>query len=879
MSTLICNNNRRREQVRQHRQLNGIDFLEVGSELDGNSQSNLTVHLLGKSPIELSAENILIEGGQRIRDIKAVSVEVKTHDSADFDNTMLVIVDKVGDFSTYTLRIVQRNAQGQLKKHAQFDPLYDRIQFSFKVDCPNDLDCKQKTICAEDPQEQPDINYLAKDYASFRQLILDRMALTMPEWQERHVPDIGIALVEVLAYTGDYLSYYQDAVATEAYLDTARQRISIKRHARLVDYKMHEGCNSRAWVCMTTSQDIVLNNFQNKKIQFIAGINSRSEGLSTLLRDEDLGTLTKSDYEVFEPLSSEPISLYQAHNRIQFYTWGDQECCLPRGCTSATLVGEWVPPQVENSELCASDGPAKSSENIDPDNLVDTEITIDQAVPALPNNDVKLRLRVADVLILEEVIGPTTGHSQDANPAHKHAIKLIHIESDIDPLNGKAITHIAWGEEDALPFPLCLSNLSSAPECKLLQDISIARGNVILVDHGRSVEQECPRVPVGKATAYCKKEGVVQISQISSGTYYPSLDYAPLTFSEPLARNLAASQMLTQDERAAIANIVLKSDSQLEGKQAWLSQSDLLSSTANDLHFVAELDNDSRVHLRFGNNEMGRKPTPESSFSASYRIGNGLSGNVGGEVISHIYLLNTTLDGVNLTVRNPMPAKGGINPESLNDAKLFAPKAFRKELLRAIIAKDYADIAKREFKGKIQNANAKLRWTGSWYEVLVVIDPYNKEQAEQELLAEISACLHRYRRMGHDLIVKSAQRVPLDIKLKVCVHPHYLRGHVKAELLDLFSNRRLLDGQLGFFHPDKLTFGEDIYLSKLVAAAQCVEGVVSVEVSKFQRWCESANKEIENGLLALSPFEIARLDNNPSLAENGILTLDMRGGR
>ena len=89
---------------------------------------------------------------------------------------------------------------------------------------------------------------------SFRQLILDRLALIMPNWQETHVPDLGIALVEILAYTGDYLSYYQDAVATEAYLGTARQRITVRRHARLVDYALHEGCNSRAWVTVQTDQ-------------------------------------------------------------------------------------------------------------------------------------------------------------------------------------------------------------------------------------------------------------------------------------------------------------------------------------------------------------------------------------------------------------------------------------------------------------------------------------------------------------------------------------------------------------------------------------------------------------------------------------------------
>src|SRR5262249_58142942 len=114
------------------------------------------------------------------------------------------------------------------------------------------LDCKPQETCPPAPLTEPELDYLAKDYASFRQLILDRLTLIMPDWKERHVPDLGIALVEILAYVGDYLSYYQDAVATEAYLDTARQRISVRRHARLVDYHMHQGCNARAWVCLQT---------------------------------------------------------------------------------------------------------------------------------------------------------------------------------------------------------------------------------------------------------------------------------------------------------------------------------------------------------------------------------------------------------------------------------------------------------------------------------------------------------------------------------------------------------------------------------------------------------------------------------------------------
>jgi len=168
-----------------------------------------------------------------------------------------VTVDKAGDFSCYKLCLYELEKDGDTSDIPlkEFDPRYVCATFSFKVDCPGTLDCKDENICPPETRDEPEINYLTKDYASFRQLILDRMALLMPDWRERHVPDIGIALVEVLAYAGDYLSYYQDAVATEAYLDTARLRISVRRHARLVDYFMHEGCNARAWVCLKTDAE------------------------------------------------------------------------------------------------------------------------------------------------------------------------------------------------------------------------------------------------------------------------------------------------------------------------------------------------------------------------------------------------------------------------------------------------------------------------------------------------------------------------------------------------------------------------------------------------------------------------------------------------
>ena len=55
------------------------------------------------------------------------------------------------------------------------------------------------------------------------------------------------------ALAGDYLSYHQDAIGTEAYLATARRRLSVVRHARLLDYFLVEGCNARTWLALTVA--------------------------------------------------------------------------------------------------------------------------------------------------------------------------------------------------------------------------------------------------------------------------------------------------------------------------------------------------------------------------------------------------------------------------------------------------------------------------------------------------------------------------------------------------------------------------------------------------------------------------------------------------
>ncbi len=868
MSTLICHKKQRREHVRQHRELNGIDYLEVSKD-----QHTLTVYFLGKAPVEVKIENLRIEGGRRIQNIRVTKVQLHHFKQIEFDDYMEIQVDKPGDFSKYTLRIIEQNAEGKWQPHSDFDPRYDHVAFSFKVDCPSDLDCKQAVICPQDSIDEPDINYLAKDYASFRQLILDRLALVMPEWNERHVPDIGIALVEVLAYAGDHLSYYQDAVATEAYLDTARKRVSIRRHARLVDYQMHEGCNARTWICIETESDCTL---LAGDFYFTSNLSAELPNSTSVLSTHELQKISPRAYEVFEPMVQQDVPLYRDHSEIRFYTWGDKECCLPRGTTNATLIGELITQQTEDEEDTCDTTDGKEPVNISLQEITTTEsINTDTIKTITP----RLHLKSGDVIIFMEIVGPATDHPGDADPGHRHAVRLTTVKAAIDPLNQQPVVEISWEQEDALPFPLCISTLGPPPHCDILQDISIACANVILVDHGKTVDEDLGEVTLKETLECCTAPGVLADTTNIIVNYSPALKYAPLTYSETFVKNTPASHVLKQDVRNTLPQLLLNATHPITGSTMWSPQQDLLGSNADDKHVVVETDNDGHTRLRFGNGEMGQQPKAGNTFHSTYRIGNGTAGNLGLDVISHLVLRKTQLSGCVTNVRNPLVACGGTAPETIAEVKQFAPHAFRKKLQRAIIADDYATLVEREFKNKVQRAAAQLRWMGSWYEMLVAIDPYGEEEADAELLNKITQRLYRYRRIGHDLVVKSARRVPLDIEISVCVLPDYLRGHVKAELLDKLSNRQLINGQYGFFHVDRLTFGDDIYLSQLVAAAQMTKGVESIQLTKFQRLNELANQEIEKGVLPLGPFEIARLDNDPGFPENGKLTLNMRGGR
>lgn len=865
MIYFCCDDDRRRNAVKAHPTLNGIDFLEVDDDHDrpfAQRQRKLFVHFIEKETVSgrqslanlltsLRLENLRIEGGERTKDVAVIGIKTPVSASPPAsppvaDNVLIVEVSKPGDFSTYTLRFIKDVETGE--PPPGLDPGLSAVAFSFKVACETHFDCKTPRVCLAEPKQQPEIDYLAKDYSSFRRLMLDRLAVLAPQWTERNPADLGIALVELLAYVGDHLSYQQDAVATESYLGTARKRTSVRRHARLVDYPMHDGRNARAWVQIAVAANNVL---LPKGTQLL----TRIPGLETRLRPAS-GSPPLPSAELEQAMNARPIvfetmakaNLHQANNEIHFYTWGNDRCCLPKGATRATLK--------------------QSNEN----GLVNLE--------------------PGDVLIFIEKRNPDNGIAEEANPANRHAVRLTEIKTTTDPLfkepassQAMRVIDIEWAPADALPFALCLWDVGVAGNALQREPVSIALGNIVLADHGQTIKDE-PLLPVPESISVLAKVQPAsanacqaQIIAPTAARYRPKVKQAPITQRAPHdAEKLASSATATTDLsindplHLPLPALTLR---ELDEEGHWEPRRDLFGSGPGDKAFVVEIEADSSAYLRFGDGQLGLRPAAGITLLSTYRVGNGTAGNIGPNALAHIVTLEAVKeDGVT----NFLPAVGGINPETIEEVRQRAPSAFRKQE-RAVTPADYQEIATRnEVAGScgidVQRAAATLRWTGSWYTTFLTIDRFQGKDVDPAFELRLRNCMERFRMAGQDLEVDGPRQVPLEILLGVCVKPGYFFSDVERALLEVFSNRVLPDGRLGVFHPDNFSFGQAVYVSPLVAAAQSVTGVESVNVKKFQRQGIDSNEALLGDKLTLGRLEIAQLDNDRNFPERGVFTIE-----
>lgn len=659
----------------------------------------------------------------------------------------------------------------------------------------------------------PSIDYLSKDYATFRAQMLDRMAVTLPGWSERHAADLGVMLVEVLAYAADYLSYNQDSVATEAYLGTARLRTSLARHARLLDYRVNQGCSALAWVQVRVAAAVRIPGRTRVRTRTAQPVAVLVPGTGPYA-----GAMTErpETFETLHELQAEP-----GLNEIPIYTWGLASYTLPAGTRECTLQDAWV---VGGRALDA--------------------------------------LAQGTVLVLQEQLAPGGG---PPDPAHRQAVRLEWVERGVDApagartgdARGVPLVKVRWYDADALAFSLVVAGSAAGAT---YSGGAVALGNLVLATQGQTHGPwTLPPVP-------------------AAGAYRPYRPYVPhlhVSRRPHLLRrgveSLPAAALQAGDPGHAVGEVWLTD----ERGRSWTARADLLRSTPFSRDFVVEADEEGASRLRFGDGNLGMRPPPGTRFTVECRVGVGAQGNVGREVLAHLELKAGDPDAARITgavlqVRNPVPGWGGSQPELPRVVRARAPQRWQQQD-RGVTPADWEALA--QALPPVRRARAVAGWQGTSPQDQLWVQRKGPLHEDEAFLAGVRAALEPRRLAGRGLRVLPPVYVGVVVALQVGLYSGTVRSAAEQAL-----RTALGPGPGGVFSPDGLTFGQPVWLSAVVAAANGVAGVEWVKALRFDRWDPYGGAATVHDELRMGPHEVARMADQPAQPWNGSLTLELVGG-
>lgn len=768
-----------------------------------------------------------ITGGHRViagpgaGQVKTVKISNGTPNT----NSLILTVKPIGDYSTYTLSI----------DYKKMDPVFNEIGFKFRPGCFNY--CAPDWELAPEPKADPAIDYLAKDYDSFKHTMISAIMERVPGWEPTSEADLDQALLELFSAAADELSDYQDRVMNEAYLGTARKRVSLARHARLMDYHIHQGNQASTWLAL--------------KLDSGQKLDIPKPNLNPAAKPVDLRVWAGGD-DISAPSSVVFMTRTQQHlhyllNQMGLYTWSDSIPSLAAGSNTADI------------KLAVSGQPS-----------------------AVIVQDL-IRSGKIEYLLIQERLNPATGEERGRDPAKRQLLKLLSgdngAKADFDPLTetvpGDPLTaqwfvRVRWEERDKLKRNYCFTVDCPAPKGKV-EDISLFHGNLVEVYHGRPIEtifKEQGTTLAGSNEYYYERTGGVDEKTGKKDERWGTVCKLP----EGL---LSYKNTSPGGEVPPETTLVVEVETPGGGLDEWDEVISLIHSDNGDEqgdHFMVETDEEGKSLIRFGNGINGKKLPDGAVVYCSYQIGRGIDGNIGADKV--VNFDRTAFPEIE-ECWNPFDVTDGRAPEPVAEIIRRVPETYRFRQLRAVNLKDYVDRAKE--LPKVSNAAARYAWTGSWRTVQITIDPAGTTVLDDELRKEIEGYLNAVRLIGEDLEIRPPRFVPLEIHVSLCLHPDYWPEDIKSILEQEFSDGYTPDGRMAFFHPDLWTFGQELRESQIIGRVQLIEGVDHVIAVTMKRWNEVTPGTA--GVIEVRPNEIIQVKNDPDHREKGSIDFNVKGGR
>jgi hypothetical protein len=818
-------------------------------------------------------QGFLVSGGVR-RQRAAVRV-IAVAAVAGKPTMLRLTLEPVGDYSTYTLS----TAVGSLGAPADalpraMDPLFNALPFKFRPGCFN-LSCAPEKVPAPTTDIAPAIDYLARDYDSFRHVLMSAMAARVRGWAPTSEADLDQVLIDLIAARGDELADAHDRVLAERAIATARKRVSLARHARLVDYHVHQGQQATAIVVVEVLGGLAGAPSDLPAVAAVPPAPPPAPPVAMPAWTVHSGaSWDAGDAVIFATFPDRPRwrrRLFPELNRLRHYGWGGAVTALPKGATSADLV------------VLVAPGPGALSQALAMRlrDLFRGDAVEQQGAPA----DVDASV---DRLLIAEVLNPDTGTANGVHIDRRQLLRLVpgpsRAEAMQDPVTGDWFCRVRWLDADALATSFCfVVDCGGAPK----DDVSLFFANLAELAHGRPhetifVPKDSPvRLPANDAIVATDAGEWTPLTRPSGSTTAWVGAVATLP-RDPTIGPLAYRPGAVDGSEAPRSTLVVDVTVAASTRR-WSERIDLIDSDGSEEHFVVETDEAQVSRLRFGDGVNGAPLPPGAVIACRYQTGQGVAGNVGAD----------RLVGSSLPVErvwNPFDIAGGREPESREDVVRRAPEAYRAVQKRAVTLADYAAAAER-IEG-VSHARAGYAWCGSWRAVRVVIDPVGGGALGAELVDRLATALDALRLIGDDIEVRAAAYVPLDIKLVLCADPAYWIEDLRAELEAEFSDAWTADGRRGFFHPDAWTFGQSLHASQVIGRALAVQGIDRALELSMRRFDPGRGGglvtvtldpgELPTAAVATLPigaFEILVVANDPDQLERGRIRFEVRGGR
>ena len=237
------------------------------------------------------------------------------------------------------------------------------------------------------------------------------------------------------------------------------------------------------------------------------------------------------------------------------------------------------------------------------------------------------------------------------------------------------------------------------------------------------------------------------------------------------------------------------------------------------------------VRVRFGDDKAGKAPLSGEEITAIYRVGGGTRGIIGSNRINESRPLQPEPPAsamVEVTFRNLNPSAGGLDAETLDDAKRRAPRQ-AATLNAAVSGTEYAELASdysHPVFGSVEKAVATVRTSlnANIVELYVLAVGENEPvKPSVGLKKGLSAALEENNVITDEVRVLDGELKRVDVDANIVINKNAAAAIVKDEVENAVET---------FFLPKNFDLGQEFYLSDLYAVIKNIDGVKFATIFK-----------------------------------------------